>query len=58
MHTLLKLVLVISSVVFGLSFVVRTQADSKDQQQTDARVALVSGITFLISGLALWLTGW
>ena len=58
MYALLKVTLIVSSLVFGLSFIVRTEKDSIEQQQTDVKVSIVSGILFLSSGLALWVIGW
>ena len=58
MQTLLKLFLVISSAMFGLTLVARTQDDNAEQRAMDVRVAKISGVVALVSGLALWLTGW
>jgi hypothetical protein len=55
---LVKLILVISSVMFGLNIVVQTKDDNAVQKAMDVRVAKMSGGIALISALALWLTGW
>lgn len=55
---LLKLVFIISSLTFGLSWVVGSEKDDRDQQKSDLRVMKIAGLVTLVSGFWLWIVGW